>query len=236
MRRAAPRRSLSPSPCPSLNLNPSPRGRYIPTRRIAIPWEQGELTCTLPETEGHAHSEACWQETKVLLCELPESEGHVHGDACRDETGALICGQEESEGHTHGDACWEVRRELVCQQEETPAHQHTEACYAQNKVLTCTLPTEAEAPAAEPAPEEAPQEPLPGRRGPGGAHLRQGGDRPPCAHGGVLQRSREPDLRADGDIDPPAHRRLLPDRGGGAGADLYDPGGGGRPRPRRGLL
>lgn len=164
--RAAPESEPEPEPMPEPEPEPEPAGPVHTHTEDCYTLEQGELTCTLPETEGHAHSDACWQETKVLLCELPESEGHVHGDACRDETGALICGQEESEGHTHGDACWEVRRELVCQQEETPAHQHTEACYAQNKVLTCTLPTEAEAPAAGPAPEEAPQGPLPAEEAP----------------------------------------------------------------------
>lgn len=164
--RAAPEPEPEPEPMPEPEPEPEPAGPVHTHTEDCYTLEQGELTCTLPETEGHAHSEACWQETKALLCELPESEGHVHGDACRDETGALVCGQEESEGHTHGDACWEVRRELVCQQEEAPAHQHTEACYAQNKVLTCTQPAAEEAPAAEPAPEEAPQEPLPAEEAP----------------------------------------------------------------------
>lgn len=82
----------------------------------------GELICTQTE---HAHSGECYQQ--VLTCTQSESEGHTHSDACYDETGELICVQAESAGHTHTEACYTVGTELICGKEE---HTHTAACYA----------------------------------------------------------------------------------------------------------
>ena len=80
----------------------------------------GELICNQTE---HAHSGECYQQ--VLTCTQSESEGHTHSDACYDEAGELICGQAESEGHVHSAECYE--QVLTCTQTE---HTHTAACYA----------------------------------------------------------------------------------------------------------
>ena len=47
--------------------------------------------------EEHEHTDGCYE--SVLICGQEESEGHHHSEACYDESGALICGQEEFEGH-----------------------------------------------------------------------------------------------------------------------------------------
>lgn len=80
----------------------------------------GELICNQTE---HAHSGECYQQ--VLTCTQSESEGHTHSDACYDETGELICVQAESAGHVHSAECYE--QVLTCTQTE---HTHTAACYA----------------------------------------------------------------------------------------------------------
>ena len=102
------------------------------------------LTCTIPESEGHTHSDAC--------CTIPESEGHAHSDDCctTPESEEHSHGEEcctipeaeahshsddcctipEGEGHTHGDECWthteEIGSELICAMAE---HTHTDICY-----------------------------------------------------------------------------------------------------------
>ena len=73
--------------------------------------------------EEHEHTDGCYE--SVLICGQEESEGHHHSEACYDEGGALICGQEEFEGHQHSDACYEQR--LVCGKE---VHIHSEDCYS----------------------------------------------------------------------------------------------------------
>lgn len=62
--------------------------------------EEGNLICELIE---HEHDSSCWQEVTELTCGLEESEGHHHTDACYEKV--LTCGKET---HTHSEACYEL--------------------------------------------------------------------------------------------------------------------------------
>ncbi|MBE6000019.1 MAG: hypothetical protein E7239_01225 [Sarcina sp.] len=62
--------------------------------------EEGNLICELIE---HEHDSSCWQEVTELTCGLEESEGHHHTDACYEKV--LTCGKE---AHTHSEACYEL--------------------------------------------------------------------------------------------------------------------------------
>lgn len=88
-----------------------------------------ELVCGIPESDGHHHTEACYEVSRVLVC---GKTAHQHGKSCYDADGKLICGIEE---HTHDDVCYKEKRELVCGLKESEGHRHTEDCY--RKVLTC---------------------------------------------------------------------------------------------------
>lgn len=109
--------------------------------------------CTLPEIQGHSHTDECWQENSVLICGL---EDHGHGDDCWQNSSTLICGLEdhdhgdncwqnsstlvcESEEHLHENSCHEISRELVCDLEETPGHSHEEDSREPVEVLICQL-------------------------------------------------------------------------------------------------
>lgn len=114
----------------------------------------------------HEHTDACYEEHRVLTC---YQEEHEHTDDCFDEYGALICGEFE---HIHDDSCYTTEYELVCgldegelveepnpAYQEMPAsrpvvdlptepaettpdepvlHHHTDACYTEE--LVCTIP------------------------------------------------------------------------------------------------
>ena len=69
---------------------------------------------TEPETiwVPHEHTDACYEEHRVLTC---YQEEHEHTDDCFDEYGALICGEFE---HIHDDSCYTTTYELVCGLEE----------------------------------------------------------------------------------------------------------------------
>ena len=94
------------------------------------------LVCGIEESEGHQHTDACYQIESTLICGqeeyeaseesevTEESAGHVHEEECYVNEQILICGQEENEGHTHTDACNE--KQLACGRDE---HTHTDACY-----------------------------------------------------------------------------------------------------------
>ena len=60
--------------------------------------EEGNLICQLAE---HAHGDSCYKEVKTLTCGLEESEGHHHSEACYEKV--LVCGKE---AHTHSEACF----------------------------------------------------------------------------------------------------------------------------------
>jgi len=87
--------------------------------------EQRRLVCDRPVVTAHVHSESCYQlvplpENKTLIC--PFTEGHLHTDSCYDETGTLIC--TDSEEHVHVANCYGVRT-LTCTLEE---HTHDLSC------------------------------------------------------------------------------------------------------------
>ena len=130
--------------------------------------ELEEPVQTEPETiwVPHEHTDACYEEHRVLTC---CQEEHEHTDDCFDEYGALICGEFE---HIHDDSCYTTEYELVCgldegelveepnpAYQEMPAirpvvdlppepaettpdepvlHHHTDACYTEE--LVCTIP------------------------------------------------------------------------------------------------
>lgn len=130
--------------------------------------EPEEPVQTEPETiwVPHEHTDACYEEHRVLTC---YQEEHEHTDDCFDEYGALICGEFE---HIHDDSCYATEYELVCgldegelveepnpAYQEMPAtrpvvdlptepaeptpeepvlHHHTDACYTEE--LVCTIP------------------------------------------------------------------------------------------------
>lgn len=134
----------------------------------AEPEEPEEPVQTEPETiwVSHEHTDACYEEHRVLTC---YQEEHEHTDDCFDEYGALICGEFE---HIHDDSCYTTEYELVCgldegelveepnpAYQEMPAsrpvvdlppepaettpdepvlHHHTDACYTEE--LVCTIP------------------------------------------------------------------------------------------------
>lgn len=134
----------------------------------AEPEELEEPVQTEPETiwVPHEHTDACYEEHRVLTC---CQEEHEHTDDCFDEYGALICGEFE---HIHDDSCYTTEYELVCgldegelveepnpAYQEMPAsrpvvdlptepaettpeepvlHHHTDACYTEE--LVCTIP------------------------------------------------------------------------------------------------
>ena len=58
----------------------------------------------------------------ILVCTIPEGEGHVHTQDCCAEDGTVVCGMEGHEGHAHTDNCYTV-------EETAEPHTHTEACY-----------------------------------------------------------------------------------------------------------
>ena len=66
--------------------------------------EEGNLVCKLQE---HTHSDSCYKELRELTCGLEESEGHHHTDSCYEKV--LTCGKEV---HTHSAACYKVNPEV----------------------------------------------------------------------------------------------------------------------------
>lgn len=88
-----------------------------------------ELTCT--------QDTGCYDENGNLACGLEETQGHAHSEDCYETQ--LVCGQEETEPHTHTDSCYQVQRELVCGQEEVILHTHTEGCRDEEGNLTCGM-------------------------------------------------------------------------------------------------
>lgn len=88
-----------------------------------------ELTCT--------QGTGCYDANGNLVCGLEETQGHTHSEDCYETQ--LVCGQEETEPHTHTDNCYQVQRELVCGQEEVILHTHTEGCWDEDGNLTCGM-------------------------------------------------------------------------------------------------
>lgn len=117
---------------------------------------------------AHVHTDACYEEKKVLICEAGKAEqGHVHDDSCYSVSGGteeLTCDKEE---HSHDDSCYTTEtvsetvshvekdeegnettveetveheeKKLTCDKEE---HTHGSDCYSVSggeKTLTCGL-------------------------------------------------------------------------------------------------
>lgn len=100
---------------------------------------QQNLICTLEEgVEPHIHDESCYEVQSTLACTLPEEEGHTHTDTCYDPENpeVLICTLEETPGHTHTEECYTTEQILICTLEEgLEPHTHSEECY--ESVLIC---------------------------------------------------------------------------------------------------
>lgn len=97
------------------------------------------LTCTLEESQGHAHSEACATTERVLICTLAESAPHTHGEGCTAAEQVQVCTLEESEAHTHGAECFTTQTKTVCTLAEGEGHTHGDACY-ETKTVPCQIP------------------------------------------------------------------------------------------------
>ena len=99
--------------------------------------QRGALICTLAESEGHTHTDACKGTKRVLSCTTPESDGHTHGEGCYDAEGVLTCTQPETQGHHHSDSCYRTEEVFVCGKAESVPHHHTDECYAWETLATC---------------------------------------------------------------------------------------------------
>lgn len=78
----------------------------------------------------HKHDSFCFDDSGELLCTLPEQDEHAHTDACYDGD-SLKCGLVTGIAHQHTEACVvsvpaTEPQGLVCTAEE---HKHTEACF-----------------------------------------------------------------------------------------------------------
>ena len=58
----------------------------------------GNLAC---EKEEHTHGAECWREERELTCGMEESEGHTHTEKCYEKV--LVCGKES---HIHSEECY----------------------------------------------------------------------------------------------------------------------------------
>lgn len=59
---------------------------------------EGNLICEIPE---HTHDSSCYKDVETLTCGQVESEGHHHTDACYEEV--LVC---DKEAHIHNTECY----------------------------------------------------------------------------------------------------------------------------------
>ena len=101
--------------------------------------QRGTLICTLAESEGHTHTDACKGTKRVLSCTTPESDGHTHGEGCYDAEGVLTCTLPETQGHHHSDSCYRTEEVFVCGKAESVPHHHTDECYAWETAATCGI-------------------------------------------------------------------------------------------------
>ena len=101
---------------------------FVTTYALVLPaiTMESEAACGM---EAHQHDDSCYEEQ--LICDLPESDGHTHTEECYDEAGSLVCGLEESEGHHHDASCYE--KVLICGKE---VHTHSPACYREDAAST----------------------------------------------------------------------------------------------------
>ena len=71
---------------------------------------EGNLICEIPE---HVHDEACLRDVETLTCGREESEGHSHTDSCYE--GVLVCGKE---AHIHSTECYKEDSSAVAVTDE----------------------------------------------------------------------------------------------------------------------
>lgn len=101
--------------------------------------QRGALICTLAESEGHTHTDACKGTKRVLSCTTPESDGHTHGEGCYDAEGVLTCTQPETQGHHHSDSCYRTEEVFVCGKAGSVPHHHADECYDWENAATCGI-------------------------------------------------------------------------------------------------
>ena len=73
----------------------------------------GNLICELAE---HVHDDSCYREVKTLVCGEEESDGHHHTDACYEKV--LVC---EKEAHTHSKQCYKENAQEASEDETSNA-------------------------------------------------------------------------------------------------------------------
>lgn len=71
---------------------------------------EGNLICEIPE---HVHDEACLRDVETLTCGREESEGHSHTDSCYEDV--LVCGKE---AHIHSTECYKEDSSAVAVTDE----------------------------------------------------------------------------------------------------------------------
>ncbi len=113
--------------------------------------QRGALVCTLAESEGHTHTDACKGTKRVLSCTTPESDGHTHGESCYDAEGVLTCTQPETQGHHHSDSCYRTEEVFVCGKAGSVPHHHADECYAWENAATCGIQEHTHADSCYPA-------------------------------------------------------------------------------------
>lgn len=113
--------------------------------------QRGALICTLAESEGHTHTDACKGTKRVLSCTTPESDGHTHGESCYDAEGVLTCTQPETQGHHHSDSCYRTEEVFVCGKAGSVPHHHADECYAWENAATCGIQEHTHADSCYPA-------------------------------------------------------------------------------------
>lgn len=94
-------------------------------------------------SEGHIHTEECYEHSKVLTCGFNESFTEEMGNVFSDGEQEPLCGMEEVSLHTHNAVCFDSEGNLVCGRLEVREHQHTEDCLrviqeaSKDKILNC---------------------------------------------------------------------------------------------------
>ena len=96
--------------------------------------EEGNLVCEIPE---HVHGESCYKEVKVLTCGQEESEGHHHTDACYEKV--LVCGKE---AHIHRTECYKEDSSAVAATDEAAAGASTATSGESDSASSNAMPEE----------------------------------------------------------------------------------------------
>ena len=97
------------------------------------------LICGTEETEGHIHTDACYesQAETTLTCPLEEREDiPTERTVTNKRIGYWFAAWKSQENHTHTDDCYEHQAggDLLCPLEETEGHTHDASCYQQGSL------------------------------------------------------------------------------------------------------